>query len=155
MPQPISTPTAAGMIAPLVGITEPTVAPRPKCTSGMAATWLCTKGRPATLRNCSMAASSTGTPRVQALITPERVSIASNCTDMVRPSRSTCGTFLFSRCDVSGPGIGRMRVGGTHPPGAGFRPAAGGESRGRNKKTLREQRSGGRVTGTVGGQSTR
>jgi hypothetical protein len=29
MPQPISTPTAAGMIAPLVGITEPTVAPLP------------------------------------------------------------------------------------------------------------------------------
>ena len=30
MPQPMSTPTAAGMIAPLVGMTEPTVAPRPK-----------------------------------------------------------------------------------------------------------------------------
>ncbi len=40
MPQPISTPTAAGMIAPLVGITEPTVAPMPKCTSGITAMWL-------------------------------------------------------------------------------------------------------------------
>jgi hypothetical protein len=30
MPQPMSTPTAAGMIAPLVGITLPTVAPIPK-----------------------------------------------------------------------------------------------------------------------------
>ena len=30
MPQPMSTPTAAGMIAPLVGITEPTVAPMPE-----------------------------------------------------------------------------------------------------------------------------
>ena len=39
MPQPISTPTAAGMIARRVGITEPTVAPMPACTSGMAAAW--------------------------------------------------------------------------------------------------------------------
>ena len=30
IPQPMSTPTAAGMIAPLVAITDPTVAPRPK-----------------------------------------------------------------------------------------------------------------------------
>ena len=29
MPQPMSTPTAAGMIAPSVGITDPTVAPFP------------------------------------------------------------------------------------------------------------------------------
>ena len=40
MPQPISTPTAAGMIAPLVGITLPTVAPIPQWTSGIAATHL-------------------------------------------------------------------------------------------------------------------
>ena len=40
MPQPMSTPTAAGMIAPLVGITLPTVAPIPQCTSGIAATHL-------------------------------------------------------------------------------------------------------------------
>ena len=30
MPQPMSTPTAAGMIAPFVGITEPIVAPMPQ-----------------------------------------------------------------------------------------------------------------------------
>ena len=35
IPQPMSTPTAAGMMAPLVGITEPTVAPLPRCTSGI------------------------------------------------------------------------------------------------------------------------
>ena len=38
MPQPMSTPTAAGMIAPRVGTTEPTVAPMPRCTSGITAT---------------------------------------------------------------------------------------------------------------------
>ena len=38
IPQPISTPTAAGMIAPRVGITDPTVAPIPQCTSGITAT---------------------------------------------------------------------------------------------------------------------
>src|SRR5713226_2264940 len=38
MPQPMSTPTAAGIIAPFVGITLPTVAPIPQWTSGMAAT---------------------------------------------------------------------------------------------------------------------
>ena len=36
----MSTPTAAGMIAPSVAITLPTVAPIPQCTSGMAATCL-------------------------------------------------------------------------------------------------------------------
>jgi len=38
MPQPISTPTAAGTTAPRVAITEPIVAPMPRCTSGIAAT---------------------------------------------------------------------------------------------------------------------
>lgn len=38
MPQPMSTPTADGMIAPSVGMTEPTVAPIPTCASGMSAT---------------------------------------------------------------------------------------------------------------------
>jgi hypothetical protein len=38
MPQPMSTPTAAGMMAPTVGMTLPTVAPIPQWTSGMAAT---------------------------------------------------------------------------------------------------------------------
>ena len=52
MPQPMSTPTAAGMIAPLVGITEPTVAPMPKCTSGITATWLWMNGSHATFASC-------------------------------------------------------------------------------------------------------
>jgi len=37
MPQPMSTPTAAGMIARNVGMTEPTVAPLPRCASGIRA----------------------------------------------------------------------------------------------------------------------
>ena len=37
MPQPMSTPTAAGMIAPTVGMTLPTVAPLPRCASGISA----------------------------------------------------------------------------------------------------------------------
>ena len=45
MPQPMSTPTAAGITAPLVGITEPTVAPMPTWASGMRATWPSTIGR--------------------------------------------------------------------------------------------------------------
>jgi len=68
MPQPMSTPTAAGMIAPAVGITEPTVAPMPQCTSGITATWLWMKGRRATFCNCSAAPLSSCTPLVHALI---------------------------------------------------------------------------------------
>ena len=68
MPQPMSTPTAAGTIAPTVGITEPTVAPIPRCTSGIAATCECTKGRRATFASWRWAASSKCTPRVQARI---------------------------------------------------------------------------------------
>ena len=60
MPQPMSTPTAAGMIAPFVGITLPTVAPMPRCTSGITATHLWTKGRRATLSSCARAAPRTG-----------------------------------------------------------------------------------------------
>ena len=68
MPQPMSTPTAAGTMAPLVGTTLPTVAPRPQCTSGMAATHLKTKGSRAVLRSCSAALGSKGTPFTQALM---------------------------------------------------------------------------------------
>ena len=39
MPQPMSTPTAATITAPLVGMTDPTVAPMPTWASGMSATW--------------------------------------------------------------------------------------------------------------------
>ena len=62
MPQPMSTPTAAGMMALRVGITEPTVAPMPRCTSGMAAMCLNTMGRRAALASWRLASSSTGTP---------------------------------------------------------------------------------------------
>ena len=46
MPQPMSTPTALGMTAPLVGMTEPTVAPMPTWASGMRATWPVDDGQP-------------------------------------------------------------------------------------------------------------
>ena len=68
MPQPIWTRTVAGTMAPDVGMTEPTVAPIPKCTSGMTATCLCTNGSRATLRSWFQALSSTPTPRVHAFI---------------------------------------------------------------------------------------
>ena len=61
IPQPMSTPTAAGTIAPRVAITEPTVAPMPRCTSGIAATWRNTNGRRAMFRSWASALSSTGT----------------------------------------------------------------------------------------------
>jgi hypothetical protein len=56
------------MIALWVGITEPTVAPIPKCTSGIAATCLKTIGSRAAFCSWRLAASSTGTPRVHILI---------------------------------------------------------------------------------------
>ncbi|KAG1530797.1 hypothetical protein G6F50_017080 [Rhizopus delemar] len=68
MPQPMSTPTAAGMIAPRVGITEPTVAPLPRCTAGSTATHGPTNGIAAMLRSCSCACASSGTPLTQPLI---------------------------------------------------------------------------------------
>ena len=68
MPQPMSTPTAAGITAPLVGITEPTVAPMPTWTSGIAATCLNTNGICAARASWARAPSSTGTPRVHILI---------------------------------------------------------------------------------------
>jgi hypothetical protein len=40
MPQPTSIPTAAGMIVPRVGVTEPIVYPSPTCTAGITATCL-------------------------------------------------------------------------------------------------------------------
>ena len=49
-------------------MTLPTVAPMPQCTSGMAATHLWMNGSAATFLSCFSAASSTGTPRVHALM---------------------------------------------------------------------------------------
>jgi hypothetical protein len=67
IPHPMSTPTAAGMTAPLVGITEPTVAPIPTCTSGIAATCLKMNGIFAARESCSRAFGSTATPLVHIL----------------------------------------------------------------------------------------
>jgi hypothetical protein len=66
IPQPMSTPTAAGITAPTVGITLPTVAPIPKCTSGIATTQPWMNGRLAALVSCARASASNGTPRVHA-----------------------------------------------------------------------------------------
>ncbi|GAA4287641.1 hypothetical protein GCM10022262_20000 [Georgenia daeguensis] len=59
MPHPMSTPTAAGITAPTVGITEPTVAPMPWCASGMSATCGSTNGMLAVRLACSSVSSST------------------------------------------------------------------------------------------------
>src|SRR5439155_7116198 len=45
MPQPMSTPTVAGITASLVAITEPTMLPLPKCASGIKATCLNKHGK--------------------------------------------------------------------------------------------------------------
>ena len=58
IPQPMSTPTAAGQIAPFVATTLPTVAPIPRWTSAMAATCLKTKGSDAVFFNWSIASGS-------------------------------------------------------------------------------------------------
>src|SRR4029453_5226148 len=58
IPQPMSTPTAAGQIAPSVAITLPTVAPMPQCVSGMAATWGNTNGSRPVSSSCLRADSS-------------------------------------------------------------------------------------------------
>ena len=68
IPQPMSTPTAAGITAPTVGMTLPTVAPMPQWTSGITATHWWMNGIAATLRSWRSADSSTGTPRVHALM---------------------------------------------------------------------------------------
>jgi len=54
----MSTPTAAGMTAPRVGMTEPTVAPRPRCASGMRARCGNTNGMRAVVRACCSVLSS-------------------------------------------------------------------------------------------------
>ncbi|MNV66873.1 hypothetical protein D3C71_1596480 [compost metagenome] len=68
MPQPMSTPTAAGMMAPTVGITLPMVEPLPRCTSGITARCLKMNGSCAVSSSCWRAWASTGTPWVQSLI---------------------------------------------------------------------------------------
>ena len=64
----MSTPTAAGITAPWVAITLPTVAPMPLWASGITATHLWMNGIEATLRSCFSASGSKATPTVHALI---------------------------------------------------------------------------------------
>jgi hypothetical protein len=54
----MSTPTAAGMIAPSVGITEPTVAPLPRWASGMRATCGKMNGSDAVASACAWVSGS-------------------------------------------------------------------------------------------------
>jgi hypothetical protein len=54
----MSTPTAAGMTAPSVGMTDPTVAPSPRCASGMSARCGYTNGICAVVRACCSVFSS-------------------------------------------------------------------------------------------------
>ena len=58
IPQPMSTPTAAGMIAPSVGMHDPTIAPIPTWQSGMIATCLKMNGMEARFTICCIAAGS-------------------------------------------------------------------------------------------------
>ena len=65
IPQPMSTPTADGMTAPTVGMTEPMVAPMPTWASGMRATWPATNGslaRAAPARSWTPRGPTPGTP---------------------------------------------------------------------------------------------
>ncbi len=83
IPQPISTPTAAGTIACLVAITEPTVAPLPQWTSGMPATCLKMNGSEATLRSCCIAPASNGPALSQSLSGTPAVSCCENCSMVI------------------------------------------------------------------------
>ena len=58
IPQPMSTPTAAGMIAPRVGITDPTVAPLPRWASGISARCGWMNGIVAVMTACARVFSS-------------------------------------------------------------------------------------------------
>src|SRR6266581_8496732 len=51
MPQPMSTPTVAGITASFVAMTEPTMLPLPRCASGISATCLNKHGKRETLRS--------------------------------------------------------------------------------------------------------
>ena len=64
IPQPMSTPTAAGISARRVGITDPMVAPMPTCTSGIAATCPTTTGSRDTAASCSIDWRSTSSVKI-------------------------------------------------------------------------------------------
>src|SRR5437764_10455993 len=58
IPHPMSTPTADGITADAVGITEPIVAPIPRCASAMSAIGSVRIGRRAVFSACSLVLSS-------------------------------------------------------------------------------------------------
>ena len=62
----MSTPTAAGLTAPFIAMTLPTVAPLPKWTSGIAATWWKTQGSEEMFFSCSSATPSISSGLVHA-----------------------------------------------------------------------------------------
>src|SRR5581483_10675411 len=80
MPQPMSTPTAAGDTAPFIATTEPTVAPLPRCTSGMAATWWKHHGNEAMFFSWSSACDSTSAIGVHSLMGTLRLLISARAT---------------------------------------------------------------------------
>ena len=67
IPQPMSTPTAEGMTAPTVGMTEPMVAPMPTWASGIRATWPAMNGSFAARCAWAIVASSRSDPHVTTL----------------------------------------------------------------------------------------
>ena len=93
MPQPMSTPTADGMTAPLVGMTEPTVAPMPTWASGMRATWPSTMGRRAVFSAWRMVPGSMSLAHEMSLglMVTGMVGTSSRCSvppfSLVRPER--------------------------------------------------------------------
>src|SRR5258705_7998727 len=80
----MSTPTAAGLTAPFIAITLPTVAPLPKCTSGIAATWWKTQGRAEMFFSCSSATPSICAGSVQARMSALRPWIRCMALDQCR-----------------------------------------------------------------------
>src|SRR5581483_11106230 len=121
IPQPMSTPTAAGQTAPRMAMTEPTVAPFPRWTSGITARPVI-QGRVEMLRSCCIAALSTvaGSAHMgMGTLTP-----GTSVYDMaVRPPRSDgkktgwCRTFLrYGAERASGARI-RARSGEASPRG--------------------------------------
>lgn len=90
MPQPISTPTAAGMIALSVAMTVPTVLPLPRWQSGISATPLRSmKGRRARFLACARASSSMSAQALMGL-DPSSVDMFFICSDKMLLNVARC-----------------------------------------------------------------
>ena len=96
MPHPMSTPTAAGIRARRVAITDPTVAPMPRWTSGIAATWPTTIGSRETAASCRIDASSTSSVKILTGTPPRsstwRTGMVGRLGATVQHSRSAAGS---------------------------------------------------------------